>query len=765
MPAIHQFAMLDHMPVGAFVLRQDFVVAFWNRVLEDWTGLLREEVVGNPVSLFYPHLNTPKYAIRIQDVLKHGTPFIFSSYIHKYIIPVLLPDEQMQIQSTMLTRVPDPDTGEFFVLFSIQDVTELTHRIEGYRRMRDQAQREIAERKQAEIRLKDSEDRLRRVVENMPVLMVAFDADQKIIAWNRECERVTGYSADDMLGNPEALTLLFPHAPRRDRTLARLFRQNREFYDVELQMATKDGAPKVVAWSNTSGAFPIPGWALWAVGVDVTERTRAEKAIQTAKKAAEDANQAKSAFLANMSHELRTPLNVILGFSQLIRRDQESNPDDGEYLDIIHRSGEHLLTLINQVLDLSKVEAGKMTLQTTTVDLLRMVDDVVDLFRLRAAEKGLNFEFECDPDLPRCVEIDEVKLRQVLINLLSNAIKFTDEGRVMLRVTLTAADIRFQVSDTGEGIAPDELPHVFEPFVQSASGREAREGTGLGLSISRKFAHLMGGDITVRSTAGAGSTFTFSLPRSVAVPAIPPASRPARQVVGLVPARTRFRILIADDNADSRQLLEQLLDPFGVDIREAADGEDAVRVWRQWSPHLIWMDIRMPKLNGYAATRRIRELAAQSEADALHPAIIAVTASSFEEELAAINDAGCDDFLRKPFTDADIFTMMHRHLGLEYVYAASDASTVPAAPSDMPADLAGMGRGMPDEMLTALEEAAMTNDIMLMTSFIEKARTYHAEMAGILDDWAANFDYVNIVTWVRQVRAHASPQPATPRIQ
>lgn len=766
-PLSHQFALLDHMPIGAFVLRQDFVVLFWNRVLEDWTGFSRIELVGMPIGFHFPHLNAPKYAIRIQDVLKNGTPFIFSSYIHKYVIPVMLPDNQMQTQFTMVTRVPAPNGSEFYALFSIQDVTELTRRITDYRNMRDQAQREVLERQQAEQRLKESEDRLRRVVEHMPVMMVAFDAQRKIIAWNRECERVTGYSAAEIIGNTQALKWLYPDATLRKQVIKSLIQSQQPVYDLELELTSKDGAPKIVAWSNTSGLFPIPGWSLWATGVDMTERKRAEQAIEKAKQAAEAANQAKSAFLANMSHELRTPLNAILGFSQLITRSQHLEDDHREYLKIIHRSGEHLLTLINQVLDLSKIEAGRMALHETPVNLSRLLADVTDLFRLRAEEKGLTLVFDGDPHVPQYVVADEVKLRQVLINLLSNAIKFTKQGSVILRVTslsdtseTQAATLRFEVADTGPGIAAHEISQIFEAFVQTKTGRETGEGTGLGLPISQKFVQLMGGDLHVHSAVGHGATFTFELRLTIVTPEPLQTVEPARQVIGLEPDQPTYRILIADDNQESRQLLVELLKPLGFELREAVNGRVVLDVWRAWRPHLILMDIRMPEIDGYEATDRIRKAEQHLTLNTasqmpVHTVIIAVTASSFEEERTMILSAGCDEFLRKPFQEAEVFDLLQKQLGIRYRYASVAPDLAldhgrRGAPGD--SEVKGSAATLPADMLAAVEHATITSDIVTLTELIARIRPDSPEIAATLSKFANNFEYMKILTWLRKMK-------------
>ncbi len=768
---IKQFAILDHMPVGAFVLQEDFVVIFWNSCLEDWTGIPRSKIIGKNIGAYFPHLKTPKYSIRIQNVFKTGMPFIFSSYIHQYIIPVTLPNKQTQIQSTIVTRVPDLNEAAFYALFSIQDVTELTHRIRDYRIMRDQAQKEVKERKQAEERLKESEDRLRRVVENMPVLMVAFDEHKNLIVWNGECERVTGYSAAEIIGNPRALEFLYPDPNYREWAVTELAQQNNEFYNLELEFTSKDGTPKIVAWSNTSRQFPIPGWTMWATGVDVTERKQAEEAIQNAKKAAEEANRAKSNFLANMSHELRTPLNAILGFTQLIGHSPNLEPEQRKNLSIISRSGEHLLTLINQVLDLSKIEAGKMTLNPTGCDFYRLLDDVVDLFRLRTKEKGLQLLFDRASNVPQYVRIDEVKLRQVLINLLSNAIKFTEEGCVTLRVSsqqsavgreqrvsfeekvntancqLPTANLLFEVQDTGLGIAPEELDRLFEAFVQTTTGKETQEGTGLGLPISQKFVQLMGGDIQVKSEVGRGTTFTFDIQCKIGDPNAYYQSSIVNRVIALEPDQPQYRILIADDKRDSRQLLVELLKPLGFELQEATSGQEALDVWKEWEPHLIWMDNRMPGMNGHEVAKQIK---ATSKGQST--VIIAITTSSFEEEQATLLSVGCDDFLRKPFKEAEILDLMHKHLGVRYIYDKDTQQPVLPAEIDINALTPAVFADLPPDLLANLEHATITSDITMISSLIDQIHSHNAALAEMLTHLINNFEYMKILTCLQELK-------------
>ncbi|BAQ63685.1 circadian input kinase A [Geminocystis sp. NIES-3709] len=401
--------------------------------------------------------------------------------------------------------------------------------------------------------------------------------------------------------------------------------------------------------------------------------------LAEAKDKAEVANQAKSTFLANMSHELRTPLNAILGFAQLMMRSNTLPPQDKEKIGIINRSGEYLLTLINNVLDLAKIEAGKMSLNPQKFDLYRLLDELEDFLRLNAEQKGLQLIFEKHKETPRYLETDSVKLRQVLINLLSNAFKFTQEGGVSLFVKPEKLNLenepkkinlRFEISDTGSGIEEKQIQELFKPFNQTDTGKNSQEGTGLGLVISRKFIELMGGEITVKSEITVGTTFLFNILANK-VDNIPMEKESfVSRVIGLQSQDVASRILVVDDKTVNCQLLSSLLIPIGFAVREAYNGQEALNVWEEWQPHLIFMDMRMPVMDGYEATQAIK-----STIKGNATAVIALTASVLEEEKVICLSAGCDDFLRKPFRQQAIFEIIQKHLGVEYIYE-SDSSFV-----------------------------------------------------------------------------------------
>lgn len=408
----------------------------------------------------------------------------------------------------------------------------------------------------------------------------------------------------------------------------------------------------------------------------VEERTRD---LTQAKEAAEAASRSKAAFLANMSHELRTPLNAILGFAQLMLYDQELNEQHKTDLQTICNSGNHLLAMINDILEMSKLEAGSVMLREKECYLYEIIDTARDMLALKAQEKGLLFDFSIHPDVPPYIYIDEGKLRQILINLISNAIKFTDGGHIHVRaylqkveesiakVSATQNYICFEVEDSGVGISEIEVQTLFQPFVQTDSGRRSQEGTGLGLSISYNYVRLMGGQMSVKSRVGEGSTFSFHIPiKSLELFKEDDSPKLFHRVVG-AESEESYRILIAEDMRLNRQLLMRILAPLGFEVKEVSNGQEAIAIWQSWSPHLIWMDVRMPLLNGHEAAAAIREL--EANLDKSHRVqIIALTASLEDLREEDLYLHGFDGFVSKPFSEDKIFAKMAEHLNLRYIY-------------------------------------------------------------------------------------------------
>ncbi|HUT20555.1 MAG TPA: PAS domain S-box protein [Anaerolineae bacterium] len=473
--------------------------------------------------------------------------------------------------------------------------------------------------------------------------------------------------------------------------------------------------------------------------------------LSEANRRLQELDRMKSEFLANMSHELRTPLNAILGFAQLLDRSRTLSSEHRKSLQVISDSGEHLLSMINDILDMSRIEAGRVTLSPTDFDLYQMLDSIEAMMRVRAEVKGLQLIVVRGADVPGYVRSDERKLRQILINLLSNAIKFTQEGDIVLRVENAGASdgsaegvhtLHLEVADSGVGIAPDEIDALFEPFTQTRSGRQAQQGTGLGLPISLKFVQMMGGDLTVRSEVGKGSTFMFDVQLETADRAAVAAGQPARRVVGLAPGQPRYRVLIVDDRAENRLLVCHLLGEVGFDVEEAANGQEAVTRHEAWQPHLIFMDMRMPVMDGYEATQQIKGTA-QGQATV----IVALTASAFDEDRTLTLSAGCDDYVRKPFREADLFAVLAKYLGVRYVYDSD--GDIPEQKVDRAPEKAQLSAAialLPSDWVADLCDAASRARADLILELASRVEHEHAAVAQALVHLAGDFRFDSILS-------------------
>ena len=495
--------------------------------------------------------------------------------------------------------------------------------------------------------------------------------------------------------------------------------------------------------------------------------------LEVKAKEAETANRAKSIFLANMSHELRTPLNAILGFAQLMDRDVTITSGQKESLAIINRSGEHLLNLINDVLEMSKIEAGRIVVNLEPFDLHQLLQTIREMFQIRAEEKQLSFNFVLAPDLPRYIVSDCRKLRQVIINLLGNAVKFTHSGGVTLRVKSDRAihntvnnsvlvtppyntsdeeaplKLLFEVEDTGKGIADREIDKLFQPFVQTFVGIKSEGGTGLGLAISHQFVKLMGGDIQVSSKVGKGSTFYFDIKVLLARSPTIDKLLGKKRVLKVAPEQPLYRILIVDDRQENRELLTQLLQTVGFSTRTANNGVEAIELWQEWHPHLIWMDIRMPVMDGYTAIKKIKQLQQQEQKEPT--VIIALTASAFEEQRAKILAAGCDDFVSKPFQEQVIFDKMAKYLGIEYIYAENSTSyDLPSPQTERESVNALDLNCMSPEWIAKLYHAAIAVDAELIMQLIAKIPPNHQHLAMALKELTYSYDFDRLVELCEQ---------------
>jgi PAS domain S-box-containing protein len=599
--------------------------------------------------------------------------------------------------------------------------------------------KDIGDRKRAEQALREQEQFLRSIYEgvNQPVCVsaVAADGSIRVLGLNPAAAHLLGTTGEAVAGQ----TLEAAFGPTEAREILHRYR----YCIATHQPLTFERAITIAGQTRWLLATYNPiadasGRVYRIVGsmTDISDRKRAEdslqrlnqdlerrvqertRELQQALAIAEAASRAKTTFLANMSHELRTPLNAILGFAQLMARDPGLGDDHRQSLGIINRSGEHLLMLINDILEMAKIEAGQVSPRAVRFDLDALLHTLSDLFDRRARERGLALAIARHPAVPRHLILDEAKLRQVLINLLSNAIKFTHQGRVELWVasaTTLAAPVSpgdiipltFRVADTGIGIAAADVERLFQPFVQVSPAVGGQEGTGLGLAISRQFVQLLGGDIAVDSRPGQGATFSFTLavPVAAAVDAGPIA--PAAPVVGLAPGQPNYRIVVADDDDTHRYLITRLLRSVGFAVREATNGEDAIDLWHSWQPHLIWLDMRMPRRNGYETARYIR---AQERAIA-RPAtkLLALTANAFDEDRAQALEVGCDDFVRKPFQLDELLAKMAVHLGLRYRYGTAPLAA-PRPPLVADGEAIALLHNLPEPLLRQIYHCTLQLD-------------------------------------------------------
>ncbi|MBD2048044.1 PAS domain-containing protein [Coleofasciculus sp. FACHB-64] len=639
----------------------------------------------------------------------------------------------------------------------------------------EKATTEIIERKRVEEALQRSNSRYQNLATNIPGMIYQFmmrpDGMMSFPYISPVCQEIFGLSPEAVQQNislifdvvhPDDLPNVIESIAVSANTLKHWHGIWRIIVQGNIKWIQGDSRPEKQADGNI----------LWdGLMIDISDRFQAEAELRRAKEAAEVANHAKSQFLANMSHELRTPLNAILGFTQVMNLDSSLSKTHQEYLGIINRSGEHLLELINDILEMSKIEAGRTTIHENCFDLIRLLDNLEEMFRLKAKSKGLQIILDYAPDIPQYVQTDESKLRQILMNLLGNAIKFTSSGGVTLRVrhqidnpqkshsplSIPNHRLVFEVEDTGPGISPQEVDKLFEAFSQTETGRQSQQGTGLGLPISRKFVQLLGGDIAVSSQVDRGTRFSFDIQIRQAEATDIQTTQPQPRVIGLVPNQLQYRILVVEDRLENRILLVKLLTDVGFEVREAENGLEAFALWKTWQPHLIWMDMRMPVMDGYEATRRIK-----ADVNGQAVVIIAITASAFEDQRNLILSTGCDDFIGKPFRNEIIFEKMAQHLGVRYLYEESleGGSCFPPRPRGS-AEISAPNSSfllspsffqeMPVEWIAALYQAAIEADAELILSLAEQIAESKAPIFNALVDCVNNFQFEQITDLIEQI--------------
>ncbi|MEB3359435.1 MAG: ATP-binding protein [Synechococcales bacterium] len=553
---------------------------------------------------------------------------------------------------------------------------------------------DVSERKQAEISLRQYERIIASTMDGIALIDTEFRyqlANQTYLTWYKQSSReLIGRPVSEIVGQEVFETVI---RPCYLRCLVGETIERRDWFEV----------PALGRQFFSVTYTPYRDETLAIAGIvvslrNVTTLKLAEQELEKAKESAEAANQAKSLFLASMSHELRSPLNVILVAAQMMSRDTNQRPESQEYVDLISRSGNHLLRMINDVLDLFKIEAGKITLENEKVFLPEFLQSIYETFKQQCINKNLQIHLEVGHDVPQSILVDAQKLQQILMNLVGNAIKFTECGEITLRVAPGSFEneaqrqddsipLAFTVKDTGVGIAPEELGQIFDAFAQAAAGRQMTGGTGLGLSISQSLVRLMGGEITVQSTLGGGSTFHFVLPVQP-LEVFAPSSH-LRTVLSLAPGQPTCRILVVDDQKVNRMPLVRLLSQIGFEVEEAEGGEGAIALWQHWHPHLILMDLRMPGLNGWEAAQRIRAkemdedmrqvkrkvMRGQNACPTWPVVIMALTAQALEGDRKLALAAGCDDYISKPFHLELLLDKIAQHLCVTYTYTSFEDSS------------------------------------------------------------------------------------------
>jgi len=734
--------LVDTASEGIWELDEQYVTTLVNRRMAEMLGYEPQEMVGRKLHQFLFDDDQAEMAARIAARRQGLNERYEQEYRHKDGSTVW-----MHVSATSMFDAEHRFTGSFAMLT------------------------DITERKRAEEALRRSEAYLAEGQRQSHTGSWAWSpVTLQALYWSEEMFRIYGLNPQDGLPTTDAFwQRIHPEDLGSTRELLMTAARRSMDYEHEHRIVLNDGTVKHIH-AIGHPVLDENGQVAEYVGtaMDVTERRRAEdelrkhrenledmvrhrtKQLAEAKARAEAANREKSRFLANMSHELRTPLNAVLGFSRLLKSGPDVTPRQKEALDIIVRSGEHLLNLINNVLDMAKIESGRVVLEESEVDLHRLLHEIQSLMGVGAAEKGLQFALESAPDLPRFVAVDAGKLRQVLLNLVGNAIKYTDSGGVKLRARLATrertekAQIRFEVEDSGPGISQQDCQRIFFPFVQGSQA-SAQAGTGLGLAICKQYVELMGGQIGIASETGKGSEFYFSIPVRVLPSVAEPEEPKHGRILGLAEGQPRHRLLIVEDQAENRLLLRRLLDPLGFELSEAVNGMEAVALFDQLRPDLIWMDVRMPVMDGLEAIRRIRATKAGAVTK-----IIALTAHALEEERSTIVAAGCDDFVRKPFREQEIFDALARHLLLKFIYEkAPGPESTPEAPglTLRPEQL----ERLPAELLRELRQAVIELDTARTHAIIEQVTERDASLGRALNTLATQLGYRRLLKLLERV--------------
>jgi PAS domain S-box-containing protein len=735
---------IQKAPFAVIEWDTDFRVAKWNPAAEKIFGYTAVEAIGRTVGFIVP-AHAQDHVDQVWNMVYHLNGNVASTNEN------ITKDGRVIVCKWENTPLATPDGKVIAVASLAQDISEQVQAEKDLLQYRDHLEELVKERtarlEVSQASLLKYADEVSDLYNNAPCGYHSIDREGHVLSINDTELNWLGYVREEIVLQKKLIDLLTPESQARFRIAFPQFLKDGKVQNIEADIVRKDGEILPVLINATAvydgeGQFVRSRETL----LDNTERKHTEQALRESKETAEQANRAKSVFLANMSHEIRTPMNAILGFTQLSLRDAGLSSGQRQHLETIQRSGEHLLELINDILEMSKIEADRVVLNPSTFDLPGMIGELETLFQVRTEAKQLRFQVEQAADLPRYVVGDEGKLRQIFINLLGNAVKFTSQGEIGWRVDChrgRGGRLRLcaQVFDTGPGIGANELGVLFKAFGQTTSGMKEGSGTGLGLAISARYAQLLGGELTVTSQVGEGSCFRVEVDLRAgkggdARPVLNP-----RRVIGIKGAENPYRVLIVDDQPENRELIHELLHGIGFVTREAEDGEEALGVYTNWAPHLILMDMRMPKLDGYGAVRRIREV----EGKERHTPIIAVTASAFAEEKKRILEMGADGYIRKPFKEQELLEGMGRLLGVEYEYAPEVTAPRGMGEAEREAQLMHWLGEQPVEWIGELRQSVLTANLDRLLQLIEDVAIASPQLADPLREFANNYQYDHLL--------------------
>lgn len=655
------------------------------------------------------------------------------------------------------------DRFEFRIVTKSGEVRDIQHACqnvvdsEGQSLGRRGSNRDITEQKRTERELEQVTASLSLAARAARVGIWEYDVTTNGLTWDEQMFRLYGIKRGEFTGAYDTWERGV-HPDDLERSvleLQRAVRGEKEF-DTEFRVIWPDGSiHHIRAFAILHQGSPNEPLTLIGTNYDITESKVSEERLRSAVLAAEAGSLAKSVFLANMSHEIRTPMNAILGYAQVMQRDPALTLEQAEHLSIIIRSGSHLVKIINDILDMSKIESGRSILNKNNFCLRDLLDDVEFMFRSRAEAKGLKLLMEAGNDVPPYLRADEGKLRQVLVNLVGNAVKFTDAGGVAIRVRADEfSDVHtgdkpivrmvVEVEDSGPGISDGDLSRLFVPFMQGEDGAKVG-GTGLGLAISRKFVEMMGGHLDVITKMGKGSCFRAEMLLETTEGCDVVKKPEEQRITGVVSGAGQFRVLVVDDIKDNRNVLLELLRPVGFDLAEACNGVEALEKFATWAPHAVLMDMRMPIMDGYEAVRRLRISEAGRQV-----LIIAVTASAFEDSQKLVMAVGVDGYLRKPFRAEELFGALKKGLELDYIYAqtvVTDNKSFKAPP--LTAEALSV---LPDYLVLAMREAIDEGDRSKLKELIFQVENIDLPLAAQLHKLADRFDYDSLIEGLRNLK-------------